>query len=322
MMVCNRWEEELLPVFPPGKRALLSNLPAPIKDTLEEIRVRVGKPISLLYRNESGFLEDGEAAINEKVSVVMNYDDCKALFMNVTEHSVYAYENELNSGYITLRGGYRVGMAGKTVFSNGGWRLVNCTFFNFRISRQIKGAAEHLMKYILDSNGIPLHTLIVSPPGLGKTTMLRDIARKIPECSSKPVKICIVDERSEIAGCKNGEPQNDVGAMTDVLDACPKADGIMMVLRAMSPQVIITDELGRNEDVQAIRETINAGVKIIASAHASSMEDLEMRPAMRTIMQERMFERLVVLGHSLGVGTIESVIDCRTNEKISSVPFK
>ncbi|MDP3486426.1 MAG: ATPase, T2SS/T4P/T4SS family, partial [Bacillota bacterium] len=147
-------------------------------------------------------------------------------------------------------------------------------------------------------------TLVISPPQAGKTTLLRDIARQL---SDKGQRVCIVDERSEIAGCYNGCPQLDVGLRTDVMDGCPKAEGMLMALRALSPDVIITDEIGRAEDAAAIEEALNSGVRVIASAHGSTYEEVAARPNLSTLLQRGLFQRVVILSNRRGPGTIEYI---------------
>ena len=222
---------------------------------------------------------------------------------------IYAFDEELKNGYITLRGGHRVGMSGKAVLEQGQIRTLKyIKSFNFRISREVIGAADKIIPFIISGQNI-CHTLILSPPQMGKTTLLRDIARKISNGfpGFKGVKVGIVDERSEIAGCWHGLPQKSVGIKTDILDGCPKAAGIMMMIRSMSPRVIITDEIGRAEDAMAIHEALNAGISIITSAHASDIQDALARPILSGLLENQIFERIVVLGNSLGVGTLEKI---------------
>ena len=184
------------------------------------------------------------------------------------------------------------------------------TSFNIRIAREILNVANKVLPFIIE-NGQVLHTLILSPPQMGKTTLLRDICRQLSNGfpGFGGVKIGIVDERSEIAGCFQGIPQNDVGVRTDILDGCPKAIGIIMMIRSMSPNVIITDEIGKPEDVMAIEDALNAGIKIITSAHSSGLDDARRRPILKSLIDKNIFQRILVLGNSLGTGTLERVYD-------------
>mgnify|MGYP000686723372 FL=1 len=179
------------------------------------------------------------------------------------------------------------------------------------------------MPYIVSGRDV-CHTLVLSPPQMGKTTLLRDIARKLSDGypGFRGLKVGIVDERSEIAGCWQGIPQRKVGMRTDVLDSCPKAAGIMMMIRSMSPRVIITDEIGRPEDAAAIQEALNAGIKIIASAHAADINDALARPFLSRLLENRIFERIAVLGDSLGVGTLEKVYDSDGTTQLLSQPVR
>jgi stage III sporulation protein AA len=189
-----------------------------------------------------------------------------------------------------------------------------------RIAREIPGASDGIIPYLLNEQR-PYNTLIISPPQCGKTTILRDIVRQLSNGipgKFKGVKVGVVDERSEIAGTYEGVPQKNVGIRTDVLDACPKAEGMIMLIRSMSPQVIVADEIGKIEDVYAIGEAVQAGVNLIVSVHGADIEQIKRRPSMNQLLHERIFERYVVLGCSRGVGTVEGIYD----EQFLALTFK
>jgi stage III sporulation protein AA len=238
----------------------------------------------------------------------------------LTRHSLYTFEEELRRGYITVEGGHRVGLTGRTVLEQGRVKLLkDITGFNIRIANERKGSAAKVLPYLLDQHpgyqGIH-HTLIVSPPQQGKTTLIRDLARILSSgpagggsILSRGYKVGIVDERSEIAACDKGIPRFELGPRTDVLDACPKAEGMMMLIRSMSPEILVVDEIGRMEDATAIHEAVHAGIRVIATAHGLNHEDVRQRPVLKELLTEGVFSRIVVLGNREGAGTLEGVYD-------------
>ena len=260
-----------------------------------ELRARLGQPLQVL-----------EAAREVVLPLSATEADIEHLVSACSGSSLYAYEEEMKQGFITLPGGHRVGFAGKVMLDSTGHvrGLKHISAVCLRVARSIPGSADGVMKEILDETGTPYHTLIVSPPQAGKTTLLRDIARQV---SLRGKRVCIVDERSEIAGCYRGRPELDVGPRTDVLDGCPKAQGMLMALRSLSPQVLITDEIGRCEDVRAMLEALHAGVRVVATAHGSSLAEVGERPHLSGLMGQHMFRKAIVLSHRRGPGTIEYV---------------
>ncbi|MEG6615889.1 stage III sporulation protein AA [Peptococcaceae bacterium 1198_IL3148] len=306
-----------LAVLPVHLRSAIQRLPEVLLNQLEEIRLRQGRPMMLGFHNQDCFLNhQGALTTNHEEGYLINEDDINRTTQLVSNSSIYALEEELKNGYITLPGGHRVGITGRVVSERGQVKTLKyLTGFNIRVSRQVLGAADKLIKHLISPKGNVYHTILVSPPRCGKTTMLRDIIRQlsngIPSVNFAGTTVGVVDERSEIAGCYRGVPQHDIGIRTDVLDACPKAAGMMMLLRSMSPQIIATDEIGRMEDVEALEELFNAGVKILTTVHGSTLEELNRRPALQQLMKMQVIERLVFLGRSNGVGTVEQVIEVK-----------
>ncbi|AIS52368.1 stage III sporulation protein AA [Thermoanaerobacter kivui] len=307
--------EELLAALPPMVRELIKKIPPNLLEEVEEIRLRAYKPLMVYVGNEEKFVSmEGIVTSSASTAYIVTKEDCEKAFQLISKSSVYAFEEEIRNGYITLKGGYRVGIVGKCVLENGYIKtLKNLSGYNYRITKEIKGAAEDILKYILNFSGDVYNTLIISPPQCGKTTLLRDIARFISDgidfLGFKGQKVGIVDERSEIAACHNGIPQNDVGMRTDVLDGCPKAYGMIMLIRSMSPKVVITDEIGKKEDVEAIHEVLNAGVKVITTIHGNDIEDLIKKPHLKDIVSLKYFERYIILSNRLGAGTVEKIVD-------------
>ena len=282
---------------------------------IEEIRLRHSRPLIVYWAGGEAFLGKKGPVLTTGEAYHVFGEDLEKTLELISSYSLYAFEEELKQGYLTLPGGHRVGLAGRAVLEKGRIKILrDINSLNFRVARQIKGVGERVLGFLFDRQTWRIyHTLIISPPQGGKTTLLRDLARLISDgagiMGQSGQKVGIIDERSEIAGCFQGIPQLDIGMRTDVLDACPKAEGIMLMLRSLSPQVIITDEIGRAEDVQAIAEAVSAGVSVIASAHGSSLEEICQRPVLGELLQENVFERLIFLNNNKGPGTLEMIIE-------------
>lgn len=271
-------------------------------DKLQEIRLRIGKPIIVIADNVEWVMR--EIIEKEEFMETLEY---------ICKYSLYAFENELKQGFITIEGGHRVGISGQVYIEHGEVKnFKNISSMNIRVSHEVLRCAEKILPYVTQDKEV-LNTLIVSPPRCGKTTLLRDLVRQVSDGNSyvKGCTVGVVDERSEIGGCYLGIPQNQVGMRTDILDACPKSKGMMMLVRSMAPNVIAVDELGGAEDVHAMEYAMNCGCKFIATVHGKSMEEIRKKPLFESLIKERRFERYIVLGNSRRVGNVEGVFDDR-----------
>lgn len=294
--------------MPATLRTVLSAVPPHIASKAEEIRVREGRPLEIGFAG--GFVyvaDDGRITDDPKLGLCPSRSDCLKLLDLATNHSLYTMEEQLRRGYITVKGGHRIGLAGRALTERGAVRgLKEIGGFNIRIAKEAKGSAESLLPHLWNEKRSALFsTLIVSPPQRGKTTLLRDLARIVGQTR----KVGIVDERSEIAACIDGCPSFDVGPRTDVLDACPKAEGMMMMIRSLSPDVIIVDELGREEDAGAVLEALHAGISVVATAHGLDFDDVQGRPTLSVLLRSGAFDRIVSLRPFGPPGSVAAVTD-------------
>ena len=267
---------------------------------LQEIRVKVGKPLNIV-------LDNTETIFN----YVIRIEDVKAIIQKISNYSLYAFEEDIRQGYITIQGGHRDGLAGQCVIEDNSIKTIrNITSLNIRVCREIVGCSNSLMNSLVENNRVN-NTLIISPPKCGKTTLLRDITRNISNGISqigfKGKRTVVIDERSEIAACYNGIPQMNVGMRTDVYDNCIKSEGMMMAVRGLSPEVIICDEIGTYKDMEGLMMAYNSGVSIIATLHGRNVEELYRRPVFREIMENNIINKVVVLSGKKGIGTIEGI---------------
>lgn len=276
--------EDAAAVLPLRLRKAAMALPEEQRAVAEEFRLRAGQPLSVL-------LPGGEVSLG----TVVKPEELEALCDLATEFSRYAAMESLREGFLSVRGGFRVGLCGTAVVKDG----VNTNLKSFssaaiRIAREHKGIAASLAAELFE-NGVFVSTLILSPPGGGKTTLLRDLVRCLSAggAAFPPQRMSLIDERSEVAVCCRGQPQMDVGPYTDVLDACPKALGIPMVLRAMNPQIIAVDEITVQEDLKAITMAAGCGVGLLATIHGKDVGELREKPLYRRLLEERVFRRAV-----------------------------
>ncbi|SEG15729.1 stage III sporulation protein AA [Paenibacillus sp. UNC499MF] len=366
--------------LPASIRGVLESLPEHLRAELEEIRIRQDRPLEIVFDRSCAFVtRDGLPDTEASRAYRPSREECKTLLELLTRHSFYSFEEELKRGYITIPGGHRVGLAGRVVLEGGSVKHIrDVGSFNIRIARELPGAGKPVLPHLLDpESGSVHHTLLISPPQLGKTTLIRDLARLISSgeaclpaagceggpggtgaspgggsragtsggpglpggvggagnpfsgagsaarnpdparpCAARETprrsngwKVGIVDERSEIAASERGVPRFDLGPRTDVLDACPKAEGMMMMIRSMSPEVLIVDEIGRYEDAEAIREALHAGIRVIATAHGRDLDDVKRRPALGGLFESGVFGRYVILGRSAAGGRLVHVLD-------------
>ncbi len=282
--------KKVIEYFPDRLRDILFEKIKDNQEKLEEIRIRNQKPIILKFNNDEVIIK-----------YVVNSEEIVSLLQLICENSIYSYQKQISSGFITLQGGHRVGIVGSCVIENN--KIININYinsFNFRIARQVIGCSNNVLKHILDikKNSV-YNTLIISPPGYGKTTLIRDIARQVSngndEYSFFGITVGIVDERSEIASLYKGIPQNDVGIRTDVIDNISKSIGIKLLVRSMSPRVIIADEIGTVDDVDAINYALCSGCKGIFTAHGNSLKDIYLNPVLKNLLDTYVFERLIFL---------------------------
>lgn len=282
--------KKIIEYFPDKLQNILLEKIKANEDKLEEIRIRNQRPIILKFNSEEVIVE-----------YIVNSEEIKSILQLICENSIYSYQKQISSGFITLQGGHRVGLVGSCVIENN--KIININYinsFNFRIARQVIDCSNDILKHILDieKNSV-FNTLIISPPGCGKTTLIRDIARQVSSGNSeynfKGITVGIVDERSEIASLYKGVPQNDVGIRTDVIENVSKSIGIKILVRSMAPKVIIADEIGIYEDIDAINYALCSGCKGIFTAHGSSLEDIYKNPVLKNLIDAHVFQRLIFL---------------------------
>ena len=280
---------------------------------LQEIRLRTGMPLMMIYDGKEYFMSLKEGLTrNIHNAYIVTAAEIKETMEYVSNYSRYAYEQEISQGFITVQGGHRVGIAGRIVWDGKKIKNINyISFLNIRLAHQIKGCADKVMPYIRDTEGFK-HTLIISPPRCGKTTLLRDIIRITANGDGiyDGMTVGVVDERSEIGACYMGRPQNDLGCRADVLDGCPKSDGMMMLVRSMSPDIIAVDEIGSKEDIEAMQYVMNCGIKLVATVHGKDMDEIRNKPILGQMVKERMFQRYILL-KSGNTGVVQSIFDER-----------
>lgn len=258
-----------------------------------------GQAISIRYLNKE-FLTKQVA--NEKI--ILN------LLENFTENSIYAMQSEINSGFITIRGGHRVGISGTCIFENG--KIKNIRYIsslNIRVAHEVKGCGTYLVRELYGNNNFE-NTLILSSPGAGKTTLLRDMIR---ELSMKGNNISVIDERAEIAAIYKGIPQNDLGPRTDVMNNCRKDTGIRMMIRSMAPNIIATDEIGDSKDVDAIYDANFAGIKLLLTAHGDSINDVPIR-----LSKGKLFKNIVILKKENKPGVIKNIYRLKEDKYVAN----
>ena len=285
-------------------------------ENIEEIRLRINKPLIINGNQRDYFYNEKSKKLdmNMNNAYVVTKEDIEQTFQIICKYSIHSFMDDIKKGFITLRGGHRVGIVGKAIVEEGKVENIkHISSLNIRISKEVKNCSDKVMNHIIKSPKTINNTIIISPPQCGKTTLLRDIVRNLSNGSDKfnfkGVKVALIDERNEIAGSYLGIPQMDVGIRTDIIETCPKDMGIIMVLRSMSPNVIVTDEIGTEKDIKALYTALNGGVGLITTVHGDSIEDIRNRKELRNLLDEELFKRVILLSARKGPGTVEKIYD-------------
>ena len=283
-------------------RAKLIATPTDIMSCATEIILRSDRPICIecpnkrYYFTENGCLTD---TILSQSMVKASKRTMMEIFQNICNYSVYSFQNEINNGFVTMRGGHRVGLCGTAVVDNGKIVTIkDITTINIRIARECIGGSDKISAKLNPEKGV----LICGEPCSGKTTLLRDYARKL----SYSYKVCVIDERNELSSNHNGVFQNDMG-MCDVYDSYIKEDAITHAVRSMSPDIIVCDEITTLCDIDAVAKSINSGVSFVATLHAENKDVLKRKPEIQKLLKTGAFSQLVFLSSRKNVGEIESI---------------
>lgn len=297
-------EQRLLPE--PVRRAILSAM-AP-GAMLQEIRMRIGQPVICQIDGKENILFENDTGKRE---LLCEKQQLEQVLERASECSLYACHDELRQGFLTIRGGHRIGISGQAVCEEGRIRTISyVSGLNIRVAHELKGCAKKAFFWLRNGQGI-CSALIISPPGGGKTTLLRDLIRMLSNGAAGfgGLKVGVVDERSELAASYHGMAQNDMGIRTDLFDGCPKPEGIRCLIRAMSPQVIAVDELGGKKDRRAIEQAMFSGCAMLCSVHGGSYQEVAKRPGICSLIREGRFERYLLLADGSAPGTLRQVRD-------------
>ncbi|MCD8180330.1 MAG: Flp pilus assembly complex ATPase component TadA [Firmicutes bacterium] len=291
----------ILNFMPRGIRRYMYNINL---DGACEIHMRLGKPLCIHYADGCFYVNHkGNLTALPASAVRVTREHIDEALEIATSASVYSVKEEIKNGFLTIAGGHRIGITGTAVIKEDKVSFIkDISALNYRLAGEVIGAADEVMPMILDGGGIR-NTLIISPPGAGKTTMLRDIARQL---SYKSYKVSVVDERREVAALCEGRSAFDLGFSTDVLEGADKAEGMLMVLRSMSPDVIVTDEIGKQEDIDAVEKITNSGAAVIATIHGRNVEMIKRRDDLRRMLM--FFNLVITLGKRGGIGTVEEAL--------------
>lgn len=294
----NRDKEEFMKIFSVKLRKVFQ-LDGFDFQTLQEIRLRAEAPMVFRFRNGTKYLSKGYMLCNsEKDAMLIPVSEIRETMECISNYSMYAYEEEIKRGYLTIAGGHRIGIAGKMLCDNGEVRGVKqISYLCIRLAHEVIGCSDGLVSKLF-SNGELCDSLILSPPGFGKTTLLRDLIRNLSDggrWKEGGYQIGVVDERSEIAACYLGIPQNNIGKNTDVYDSCPKETGIRYLLRSMAPQVIAVDEIACDRDLQAVEQAFGCGCRVLATTHAGSLEELMQKQHWENLFTLHLFKRFIVI---------------------------
>ena len=275
-------------LLPPGLRCEMLALPEAVQDGAEELRLRAGRAPSLVIRGDELPVLPDHVVSNAELQTVLEI---------ATRASVHTYADNIRAGFVTAAGGVRVGLCGTVTTEDGRISaLRRLSSVCVRIPREKRGCADGIFPALTD--GGFLSTLLVSPPGGGKTTLLRELVRRL---SDGGARVALADERGEVAGSFEGVPGFDVGARTDVLTGAPKGEGVYLLLRSMAPQILAFDEITAPSDVDAASEVANCGVRLLATAHAAGLNDLRERPMYRKLLDRKLFARAVIIENQGGV---------------------